>query len=150
MAEKTKLTVPGDELSAEKLTALFDEAQVPVGPGPEGMNNIVVDMGGIPFLIDAHPEQHAIKIWTARELDPDETPYDLAVKSANAFNERFLLVRNFIYQDPADLQNYRAVWDHDRLVDQAGLSSAELVMTLTRVAEILHHALGTASDSADA
>ncbi len=141
MARKTR-TVRGSELSAETLMELFQEADVPVEHGPEGMGNVKVDMGGVSFLIDPYPAQSAIKIWTARELDAEVIKVDVAMRSANSFNETFLMVRNFIYQDPSDPANYRAVWDHDLIVGASGLTSVDLMAAVSLIAEVMLEALG--------
>ncbi len=138
---RAKMVIPGDKLSTETLLALLDEAGIPAQHGPEGMSSVKVDMGELTFLIDSYPHQGAIKIWTAQELDPDEVDLAAAVSSANSFNEVFLFVRNFVFQDPADRTNYRVVWDHDRLVAAEGLTADELLLTLTRVADVLMEAL---------
>ncbi len=136
------LAVPGNELSAETLLALFEETELTAERGPDDMGNVKVDIRGVTFLIDPYPEQSVIKIWTARELDPDAIDSELATKSANSFNQVFLFVRNFIYQDPADPANYRAVWDHDHLVGIGGLTAEDLVAALFRVSDVMWQALG--------
>lgn len=138
----SKLVVPGDKLSVETLMSLFAEAEVACERGPEEMNNVMVDMGGIPFLIDPYPQHGAIKIWTAREIDSNGVEFARAVNSANSFNQTFLFVRNFVFQDAEDPSNYRAIWDCDRMVSPDGLTSEELMMTLSKVAAVMHEALG--------
>jgi hypothetical protein len=145
-----KLIVKPDELSNEKIMALLDEAEVPAERGPEGMNNVMVDMGGLMFLIDSLPQQGLIKIWTARNLDHEAVSLEAAIAAANSFNQVFLFVRNFVFQDPADPANFRTIWDHDRMVTPEGLSADELAMTLARVAEVVFEALSHNESQADA
>lgn len=144
------ISVSATDLSNESLLKLLEEAGIEAEIGPEEMGTVIAHLGSYNLFVEAFPDAQVVKVWATMELDPEKHDPEKLMGETNRFNHHFLLVRNFVLQDPNDPTNFRVVWDHDRIIGPEGLTSDVLALMVSRVADIIMRAFSGDQAPADA